>query len=37
MMTDEALLYRGIGRDFSGHGCVNRGEKEYVKTADSTI
>jgi transposase-like protein len=32
MMTDEAPLYTGIGREFSGHGTVNHGAEEYVKT-----
>jgi transposase-like protein len=32
MMTDEAPVYTGIGREFAGHGTVNHGEEEYVRT-----
>ena len=32
MMTDEARVYDGIGREFAGHGTVNHGAEEYVRT-----
>src|SRR6266446_6660638 len=32
LMTDEALVYTGIGREFSGHGTVNHSADEYVRT-----
>ena len=30
-MTDEALVYTGVGREFSGHGTVNHSAEEYVR------
>jgi hypothetical protein len=32
LMTDEAVVYTKLGREFSGHGTVNHSEKEYVRT-----
>jgi transposase-like protein len=32
MMTDEASVYPAIGREFTGHGTVNHGAEEYVRT-----
>jgi transposase-like protein len=32
MMTDEAAVYPSIGAEFAGHGSVNHGAEEYVKT-----
>lgn len=31
LMTDEAPVYRNIGREFSGHGTVNHSIDEYVR------
>lgn len=31
LMTDEAKVYRHIGREFSGHGRVNHSKDEYVR------
>ena len=31
LMTDEAPTYRGIGREFAGHGTVNHSAAEYVR------
>lgn len=31
LMTDEALAYGKVGREFSGHGTVNHSIKEYVR------
>ena len=31
LMTDEAPVYKGIGREFSGHGTVNHSASEYVR------
>jgi transposase-like protein len=31
LMTDEALVYTGIGREFSSHGTVNHSAEEYVR------
>ena len=31
LMTDEAGVYRKLGRDFVGHGTVNHGIEEYVR------
>jgi ISXO2-like transposase domain len=31
MMTDEALVYRGLGAEFLSHDAVNHGRKEYVR------
>ena len=30
-MTDDALVYTAIGREFSGHGSVNHSAEEYVR------
>jgi hypothetical protein len=32
LMTDEALVYERLGREFAGHGTVNRSAEEYVRT-----
>ena len=32
LMTDEALVYTRLGREFSGHGTVNHSADEYVRT-----
>lgn len=32
LMTDEALVYTGVGREFNGHSVVNHSAKEYVTT-----
>jgi hypothetical protein len=32
LMTDEALVYTRLGREFSGHGTVNHSANEYVRT-----
>ena len=31
LMTDEAPVYKGLGREFTGHGSVNHSIKEYVR------
>lgn len=31
IMTDEAAVYTGIGREFGGHGTVNHSAEEYVR------
>lgn len=31
LMTDEAMVYIGVGREFSGHGSVNHSIEEYVR------
>jgi transposase-like protein len=31
LMTDEAPTYKGIGREFAGHGAVNHSIEEYVR------
>jgi transposase-like protein len=31
LMTDDARVYDGIGREFSGHGSVNHSAEEYVR------
>ena len=31
LMTDDAPVYPGIGRDFAGHGTVNHSIEEYVR------
>jgi transposase-like protein len=32
LMTDEALVYERLGREFAGHGTVNHSAEEYVRT-----
>ena len=32
LMTDEALVYERLGREFAGHGTVNHSDEEYVRT-----
>jgi transposase-like protein len=32
LMTDEAMVYERLGREFSGHGTVNHSADEYVRT-----
>ncbi len=32
LMTDEAVVYDKLGREFAGHGTVNHSAEEYVKT-----
>jgi transposase-like protein len=34
LMTDEALVYTKLGREFNGHGTVNHSADEYVRTGD---
>jgi transposase-like protein len=36
LMTDEAKMYRVIGKKFAYHGTVNHGKKEYVRGVDYT-
>lgn len=31
LMTDQAKVYKGIGKEFSGHGTVNHSIEEYVR------
>ena len=31
VMTDDAPVYPGIGREFAGHGTVNHAIEEYVR------
>jgi len=31
LMTDEALAYKGVGKEFAGHGSVNHSADEYVR------
>ena len=31
LMTDEAPVYKGVGKEFSGHGTVNHSIDEYVR------
>ena len=33
IMTDDAPVYPGVARDFSGHGSVNHSAEEYVRAA----
>jgi transposase-like protein len=37
LLTDEAHVYKRIGRDFADHGTVNHKRDEYVSLADPTI
>ncbi len=32
LMTDEAMVYTRLGREFAGHGTVNHSADEYVRT-----
>jgi transposase-like protein len=32
LMTDEAMVYDRLGREFAGHGTVNHSAEEYVRT-----
>ena len=32
LMTDEALVYEQLGKEFAGHGTVNHSADEYVRT-----
>jgi transposase-like protein len=32
LMTDEAMVYERLGREFAGHGTVNHSAEEYVRT-----
>src|SRR5258708_8703428 len=32
LMTDEAMVYERLGREFAGHGTVNHSADEYVRT-----
>src|SRR5215471_20520197 len=32
LMTDEALVYERLGKEFAGHGTVNHSADEYVHT-----
>lgn len=32
LMTDEAIVYEKLGREFAGHGTVNHSADEYVRT-----
>jgi transposase-like protein len=32
LMTDEALVYERLGREFAGHGTVNHSAEEFVRT-----
>jgi len=36
LQTDEASMYRVIGKKFAYHGTVNHGAKEYVRGIDYT-
>jgi hypothetical protein len=31
IMTDDAMVYPSIGREFCGHGSVNHSAEEYVR------
>lgn len=31
LMTDEAPVYKGVGKEFAGHGAVNHSIEEYVR------
>jgi len=35
LMTDESMVFTGMGREFSGHETVNQGAGEYVRTGSS--
>lgn len=37
LMTDDALRYMQIGREFAEHGAVNHGKDEYVSRSDPTV
>lgn len=37
LMTDEAVVYRGLGWNFADHGTVAHGKHEYVSPVDPTI
>jgi hypothetical protein len=30
-MTDEAIQYKAVGREFASHGAVNHSQEEYVR------
>ena len=30
-MTDQAPVYKGVGKEYGGHGTVNHSIKEYVR------
>ena len=32
LMTDESMVYTGVGREFNGHSTVNHSAREYVTT-----
>ena len=36
-MTDEALVYERLGREFAGHGTVNHSADEYVPRLSTMI
>jgi hypothetical protein len=36
LQTDEAKMYRNIGKSFAGHASVNHSQKEYVRGVDYT-
>lgn len=37
LMTDEGRHYRGVGKDFAGHGTIHHTLGEYVNPADASI
>lgn len=37
LMTDEAIMYRALGREFASHQVVKHGFGEYVRKGDATI
>ncbi|MBK8197339.1 MAG: IS1595 family transposase [Acidobacteria bacterium] len=37
ILTDQANMYRGIGREFSGHKSVNHGIGEYVSQSEPDV
>lgn len=36
LMTDEAMYYRGVGKEYASHKRVNHGEREYARGPVST-
>lgn len=37
ILSDQAVVYRGIGREFSGHKSVNHAKGEYVSFTDPVV
>ena len=37
MVTDEAGVYRGLGKEYLSHNAVNHGRKEYVRYSGDDV